>query len=285
MYQSFCNDFIDQYLTEIGKFDKTKHLLKPSKQLDDYKRFIEISKIAIHDIKNAVKFKIPACDQLMPEDENPTKTALNFIQEANLPFPSIAIELESESVGEHQNCDMIVVAKQVDEYINIYAYNKTETWQIMEHDCDVDVIHVQFNRFNFESRLIGFDSSQLDDDKISSMGNWFLGVPLRAVLNLLCTLSCTNTQISDHPVKASKLKNDLRKKKKKLPFFEFKILTIDSDKPRSNNSTHSNGTQSGKRVHLRRGHIRKLAKGNVWVNACVVGDKSKGSIEKEYLVL
>lgn len=285
MYQSFCNDFIDQYSTEIAKFDKTKHLIVPSKQLDDYRRFIEISKIAIHDIKNAVKFKIPACDQLMPQNENPTKTALNFIQEANLPYPSIVIELESEAVDKHQNCDMIVVAKQVDEFINIYAYNKTDTWQIMEHDCDADLIHIQFNRLSFESRLIGFDYSKLDEDQISSMGNWFLGVPLRAVLNLLCTLSCTNTEISDHPVKASKLKNDLRKKKKKLPFFEFKILTIDSSNPKNQSNTNSNGTHSGKRLHLRRGHIRKLPKGNIWVNSCVVGDKSKGSIEKEYLVL
>lgn len=38
------------------------------------------------------------------------------------------------------------------------------------------------------------------------------------------------------------------------------------------------------RQHLRREHIRRLSSGNIWVNACVVGDPSKGKINKSYEV-
>lgn len=100
-------------------------------------------------------------------------------------------------------------------------------------------------------------------------------------MNLLCVLSCTNAHIEDYP-KPSKLKQDMRKKKGKLAFFEFKILTIDG------NADHSalgaaRSSHSSPRVYLRRGHIRRLKTKNVWVNSCVVGDKSKGIVQKDYL--
>ena len=42
------------------------------------------------------------------------------------------------------------------------------------------------------------------------------------------------------------------------------------------------GTHASPRVHLRRGHIRKIADGRtVWVQACVVGSKH-GMVLKDY---
>ena len=72
------------------------------------------------------------------------------------------------------------------------------------------------------------------------------------------------------------------RKKGKLAFLEFKILTIDG------NADHSapgaaRSSHISPRVYLRRGHIRRLKTKNVWVNSCVVGDKSKGIVQKDYL--
>ena len=36
--------------------------------------------------------------------------------------------------------------------------------------------------------------------------------------------------------------------------------------------------------HLRRGHIRRLPGGNIWVNSHLVDDPTKGRIEKQYRV-
>lgn len=283
MYQSFCNEFMDQYATEITKYHKVKHQLQPSKQVMEYAQYIATLERTTKDLLNAVKFKIPACDQLLPKGENPIKTALEFIQEANLPYPSIAIELEAKAVDDAQD-DIIILAKQEDDFIKIYAFNRVDEWKIMEQDEGDELIHVIFNRHSFEAKVVGFDPTRFDSDKKASIGNWFLGIPTRAVLNLLCTLSCSNAHIEDHPIKPSKLKNDMRKKKKKLPFFEFKILTIDTDKNNSNTQVKTIGSHASPRIHLRRGHIRKLPSKNVWVNACVVGDKSKGIIQKDYLI-
>lgn len=39
-------------------------------------------------------------------------------------------------------------------------------------------------------------------------------------------------------------------------------------------------SHSGPGVHLRRGHIRRLKTKNVWVNACVVGNKLRVLFKK-----
>jgi hypothetical protein len=99
-----------------------------------------------------------------------------------------------------------------------------------------------------------------------------------AVMELIEALSCSNvkTQLLD-PVDA--LKQARRANDGKLPIYETKILTIPGS---LGSGEHLGGTHSGPRQHLRRGHIRRLPVGNIWVNSHLVGDPSKGKIEKSY---
>lgn len=102
------------------------------------------------------------------------------------------------------------------------------------------------------------------------------------VLSFLAALQCSNVIQSDLP--APKFINKSRAKKGKLPLFSYKVLTIDT-KGKTEQSKAGAGTGNTKRVHLRRGHIRRLTDKTVWVNPCVVGDKSKGMITKDYRVI
>ena len=73
-----------------------------------------------------------------------------------------------------------------------------------------------------------------------------------------------------------------REAKGKVPFFTYKVLTLKPSKRSSGEGL--GGTHASPRVHLRRGHIRRLPDKRIWVNGCVVGDKSKGMVVKDYAV-
>lgn len=284
MYLSYSNEIVDQFSNEINKYERVKHQLEITDETKSYKKRIENLKMVKKDIKEAIKFKVPSCDQLLSEDSSPTDVLKKFVDVVNLPFNYICLELEAFSVNSSQNTPCLVVAKQEEEFIRIYALNKIEEWQLMQNTNNDEVIYIDLNRKTFEAWAGGFKQEDYDENLFLSLMHWLYRVPLRAIVNVLCTLSCSNAHIEDHPEKPSKLKNDLRKKKKKLPFFEFKILTIDTNGKAQEQHTAGGGKGSSPRIHLRRGHIRKLPTKNVWVNACVVGDKSKGEIKKDYII-
>lgn len=55
-------------------------------------------------------------------------------------------------------------------------------------------------------------------------------------------------------------------------------------KPDTESRLRGVGTRSSPRAHLRRGHIRRLPSGNIWINACAVGSLKNGFVHKDYAV-
>lgn len=71
----------------------------------------------------------------------------------------------------------------------------------------------------------------------------------------------------------------------KQALFSHKVLVVDVSGQGSAEGERT-GTHASPRLHLRRGHIRRLASGEtVWVQPCVVGDKSKGMLTKDYRIV
>lgn len=104
------------------------------------------------------------------------------------------------------------------------------------------------------------------------------------LLELCEALSCKNVQPSIY--QEASPKNDNRIKSGKLPFYETKFLTINATGSKGkDNKTGVKGSHASPRQHLRRGHIRRLETGNIWVNSCVVGDATIGKIKKDYHVV
>lgn len=104
----------------------------------------------------------------------------------------------------------------------------------------------------------------------------------RAILGLIETLSCNN--VTTETIPAPKPLNKQRIAKGKIPMYEFKVLTLDFQDGHESTTKSSVGTHASPRIHLRRGHIRRLPNKNVWVNATVVGNRKMGVVMKDYSV-
>lgn len=105
---------------------------------------------------------------------------------------------------------------------------------------------------------------------------------LNLMVKAIDVLNCSNVKIIESQEK--KLINKKRKAKGKLPMFTYKTLHIDTGEQEKQKG-EKKGSHASPRVHLRRGHIRTLANGKtVWVQPCVVGDKTKGIVHKDYSV-
>jgi hypothetical protein len=133
-------------------------------------------------------------------------------------------------------------------------------------------IHVTRNddgSFHFEG--YGYDDSELKAPKV------FFAM----ALNLFYVLGCSNVATVDNAAPAAL--NKKRAKAGKFPVVEHKTLVVMLDAQRNVNKPQG-GTHASPRVHLRRGHVRKMESGRrVWVQACVVGSKH-GMVLKDYKI-
>lgn len=101
------------------------------------------------------------------------------------------------------------------------------------------------------------------------------------VMQVIAALACKNVSTSIR--QASERLNKKRISKGKQPFFTYR--TIDLLLPRKDRSEPFGGSHAPPRIHLRRGHIRRHpTAGQLWVNACVVGNKTLGMVGKDYRV-
>lgn len=292
MYISYSNEIYDHFEKLSKLYEKLKAKatkLKLSQNLETLKseeKSIQLKRKFNSLIKSSVKFKLDACHNLLPNDTAPLDVLKNFVQTINLPYTSILIELDAYMLGDNQDTPLVILVQQEDDKISIFPMIKLNNeWNYLHVSSEEVLVYAVVDRNDFDGYVVGLDGLKNVDLK-DQISNWLNKVAIRSVCNLLCALSCSNTRIDDSPFPPSKTKNALRCSKKQLPLFEFKILTVDTGKNYSQQK--SNGPTIGKhaspRVHLRRGHIRKLPDKNVWVNSCVVGDKKNGMIQKDYLI-
>jgi hypothetical protein len=109
---------------------------------------------------------------------------------------------------------------------------------------------------------------------------------LRVFLEFIEALSCKNIEFSTFQSAPTKAEAAKRAKKGKLPIYETKVLSLKTTETKSGiKSTGLRAGHASPRQHLRRGHIRRLESGNIWVNSCIVGDASKGVVHKSYEVM
>lgn len=107
----------------------------------------------------------------------------------------------------------------------------------------------------------------------------------RWLFKFLSALNCCNIKSIEEkaPIKLNKKRSSNGKK----PLFSTWTLKIDLDHKatKSTSGSLSKSERANPRVHLRRGHIRRYGSGLwIWVRACVVGNKNKGLIHKDYCV-
>ena len=136
--------------------------------------------------------------------------------------------------------------------------------------------------FNLLPNMCEILEDHVGKDKAKSDGVDDVAGEASVLLELLEALSCKNVEQSIH--QQASPKNAQRIKSYKLPIYETKFLTIKTSEGKAEGKSGFLGSHASPRQHLRRGHIRRLESGNIWVNSCVVGDSSKGVIDKQYKV-
>lgn len=95
-------------------------------------------------------------------------------------------------------------------------------------------------------------------------------------------INCANVTTAE--VAAPLALNKKRREKGKQPFFSYKVLQITEDRKNSGQSG-AKGQHSSPRMHLRRGHLRRLENKTVWVRPAMINAESKnGVVLKDYAV-
>lgn len=114
-----------------------------------------------------------------------------------------------------------------------------------------------------------------------------IGGEVRALMEFCEACACSNIK-PDILVPANINKNARRLRDGKLPIYETKVLSVDmgQDEPRDRYQRIDGvPTRSGPRLHLRRGHVRRLSDDKrIWINSMTVGKAERGKIDKQYKV-
>lgn len=282
---NYATDIIEQMAKELNNsgyqlFDETRLLVK-------------------RHIPNAIKFRLPDKGWVfgIPRDSSmPLAEKLNtFAPEQRLPYDIMSIEYFVPQNGRNKEFDAFL-----DGCGEPSNYDATLVLLIQEASTITGIPVFRFNEnsgnkfwsvsnFGF---VLNLENKTYMPIPMTEPGAKLLksnpGVAINDVVGeatataeLLCACACSNIKIKDDENPISKL-NKKRIKKGKAPFYSYKTLLV--EQKAVSKKKKQGGTHTSPRVHLRRGHIRRLPNKTVWVNASVVGDKSKGMINKDYKV-
>jgi hypothetical protein len=247
-----------------------------------------------NEIEKAVHFALPDYGRIL-DDKLRGIDGETF----RLPYPSITVEFFcDDKVSAEYPVSMtkrVALASEVEVggklFIDIFVANygrEVKVWTPQAIGVRIDPNDpISTSRSGLELTMSPMILSKVILDEMTrafgadAMKNAFHDITdeITAVFELVEALTCSNVKTSIlEPVDPAKQAR--RARDGKLPIYETKILTI----PGSGGGRELGGTHSGPRQHLRRGHIRRLPGGNVWVNSHLVGDPTKGRIEKQYQV-
>lgn len=105
---------------------------------------------------------------------------------------------------------------------------------------------------------------------------------VQTVVQACSVINCANVTTAE--IHAPAALNKKRQEKGKQPFFSYKILEL-SDERRDAGNNGAGGSHSSPRMHLRRGHLRRLESKVIWVRPSMVNANSPaGVVLKDYAV-
>jgi len=230
-------------------------------------------------------FKLPHGALILPRHERGPKEMMQaFSVPVRSPYGCVAMEF-TQDVAEGRDKMITICADMKDdgpiqsllkacgaEYTGVFMTSLIcvgDVWGVGKYGV--------FFQENYNRSIFKTDFSGLTDDDVEpALEN--SNSPLGAFAMLTTALSCTNVRIetTEPPAKL----NAKRARNKREQIRKHHTLVVQPGKVTG--SGQATGAHASPRVHLRRGHIRRLESKNTWVNACVVGDKSRGILTKDY---
>ena len=233
------------------------------------KYFLSVAK----DMEEAVKFdlgKVEEFDQIDKEFRNIDK---NYkIKIPKLPFEKTYFEIIFYDKKHYAAIFYLSEGK-----VCGYTFCQGSTQRL--HPSNNDLFLVPTHQAFIENEL-GEISITKDECIVPEEQALFSFAALILIIESIHIINCSNVITKDH--KAGKLVNQKRKAKDKPPVYTYKTLHLDTSEQEPAKG-HGGGTHASPRVHIRRGHIRRLTNGKtIWVQPCVVGKYTQGVVEKDY---
>lgn len=218
----------------------------------------------IEPLKSSIKFKIRLSD-LIQKTKDPA---------IKLPYETTYIEFTDNN----NNCNFSLLAKSFNNGKEIVVFMYDFTYNAFTPVAVKIIIEDEYFDFNnFYLDYTGhptLTSKKTDIDAVSTT--------IISLIHDFCE-TLNNCNINYIETIAPEKLNKKRTKNGKLPIFSFKTLVIDKNEKVIDKS-YKGGSHASPRVHLRRGHFRKYLDKKIWVSECVVGEKDKGIVHKDYLV-
>jgi len=238
----------------------------------------------IKDIKNLEEYAfmidaIKASQKFMLGNVSTYPVPKEYISKIRLPYPMTLIEYLAET-EENKIKKNITICIEDEEENNVkimpFQYSDiNKKWVGIGLLIEVERDGDDFTILTNEKIL------KVAKEDVNKAATFFLTV----LFEFLTILNCNNVSTKLHHPPAALQKKRIKKKKK--PFYSFHILKINNNDASTTSTRKGNtsGTHASPRIHFRRGHIRRLPTGETtWVTSCLVGDKKKGFVNKEYKV-
>jgi|GEM_PF-2325022 len=254
----------------------------------------EISNQIISDINDSQKFKIGNIAELVNLKTGDLAIFRDYIK---LPYDKSYFEIFScsnEYLGSKYDVDrhcFIYAESQGDGNIHCRHFYRIDKKFIMPPIMFSICFTSENSAEPFFVRYSPYYIFDLDHNEIEQLNHFDAHkdsalLACNALIRALIMINCSNITYIDKP--PSKSLNASRLKKKKTPFFSYKILDLETASrvlTRTNREDDDVGARNSPRIHLRRGHVRKYEDGSlIWVNPCIVGSKKMGVIQKDYAV-
>lgn len=250
-------------------------------------RFIEQS------LLSAVHFVLPDGGKLLDNNHVSLKE-----QKLHLPYKTITVEYFIKEQRTGKTLKTIILASQEGEYVDSLGFWGTDNYfamcpigirthpdwsndsapRLQVQNSDTTMSSVKGELINILPDTYPETENDIKTGRLHGASN-----DAYSIRELLEALSCLNISTAIH--QEASPKNASRIKDGKLPIYETKMLVVDTKGTFSKTGAYLGGHHASPRQHLRRGHIRRYATGkNIWVQSCVVGDPTKGKINKTYMV-
>lgn len=245
-------------------------------------------------LDGAVHFAVPDGGIIFGDD-------LRGIQDSRLTMPFDVISIACFFQKDSNTSKCLLVARDGHDFIEIYGMfaNKASNHQwvphngilILSNSADMPPIiwrngslGLDGEHYIFSKDLYKYELDEYGEQRTMENHKKAAAVHGEVFLELMEALSCRN--VFHEPLEPINPKANARRiKNGKLPLLETRIITIKSEASQRKSGSHTSAAdRSGPRQHLRRGHVRRLQSGNIWVRSCVVGDAGRGRIEKMYHV-
>jgi hypothetical protein len=240
--------------------------------------------ISVEDLPEYIKKDKEYLGNLNDEEWTQVTFSEYEISSWHLPYETVAFEFKntfSNVYKEFGPCNCIALIHK-----NLLFYfwqERSRMWGIFPYALRVsnDFESIQQSKQSIIPVLPGMAESGGQKGYHGAIGEF--GSIVKILAQTFAFMRCNNVYVKNNL--APKRLNKSRKKKGKLPLFEYKTLEVRQSNGVVVTTEEHVRTRNSPRIHLRRGHIRTYADGSsTYVVPCVVGSKERGVVHKQYEV-